>query len=305
MKKVSIIIPVYNGEKYISQALESVLMQTYSEFEVIIVDDGSTDATKSSVASYNDSRIAYFYKENGGLSSARNYGIQLSVGEYIAFLDADDIWQPEKLQKQVDFLDSHPDFGIVGCDFQFMNDEGKLFGIVRMRKFYPQDGVNLANLLKHSFLLPSSIMVRKNVIDDVGVFDPGFDGAEDIEFFLRVFKKYPLGIVDDVLLRYRIGHPSLSRGFRSYQVREKVFDRFFQDAPVDFEAVKADAYYGLYYNHGKDLLWAGRTAEARVYLRKACRNKMNFALFGLYIKSILKDALIFFGFLKTTSHQGT
>lgn len=305
MAKVSIVVPVYNGEKYLNQTLDSVLSQTWRDFEVIVVDDGSTDGTQKIVGQYKDDRLKYFYKENGGPSSARNYGIESASGEYIAFLDADDIWESEKLERQLNFLKAHEDIGVVGCNFQYLNDNAEKTEIFNMRKLYPNDGFNLCNLLACSFLLPSSVLIRKEVVDNAGVFDPKFDGAEDTEYFLRILKKYSLGILDEVLLKYRVSNSSFSRGFRAYEIRDKVLNHFFlnylSDERFNLDGVKKEAYHNLYFQHGKELLWNGMTPEARGYFKKALKNKKTAAAVWFYLKSYFKGFLMSLGVFKKTS----
>ena len=127
MSKVSVIIPTYNREKLISRAIESVLAQVYPVYEIIVVDDGSTDATKSVLAPFNG-KIKYIYQKNAGIAEARNRGIKESSGEYIAFLDSDDYWAPEKLAEQVKVLDANPQVGIVFAPMPIVNEKGEILG---------------------------------------------------------------------------------------------------------------------------------------------------------------------------------
>src|SRR5574341_1935425 len=130
MTKVSAIIPVYNGEKYIEDAIRSVLTQTFSDLELIIVDDGSTDKTGEICKGFlSDSRVKYIYQENQGVSSARNTGIKRSNGEYVAFLDADDYWLPDKTEEQIKFLKIHKEFGMVHCGIYLLNARGEKIGV--------------------------------------------------------------------------------------------------------------------------------------------------------------------------------
>jgi glycosyltransferase involved in cell wall biosynthesis len=230
-----------------------------------------------------------------------------ALGDYIAFLDADDVWLPTKLEDQINLFKKHNDLGIVSCNFKYMNQLGEDKSPFNMRRLYPKDGFNLYNLLRHSSLIPSSVMITKKVVDAVGFFKSDYDGAEDIEYYLRVLTKYHLGLVDEVLLKYRIGHPSFSKGDRPYQVREKVFDDFFKGIPnsssINLSLAKTDAYYGLYYNHGKDLLQKGRIREARQYFMKALYYKKTSNILCLYLKSYLKEWLMFFGLFKNSDRQ--
>jgi glycosyltransferase involved in cell wall biosynthesis len=305
MPKVSVIIPTYNCAQYISDTISSVLNQTHTEFEIIVIDDGSIDNTRMIVGSFHDDRLQYYYKENGGSSNARNYGIAKATGEYIAFLDSDDVWLPAKLEDQINLFKRDHNLEIVSCNIQFINEVGKDMHLLDMRTLYPKDGLNLENLLQHSSLLPSSVLIKKEVIDEIGSFEGQYDPAEDIEYFLRVLARYSLGIVEKVLLKYRVRPHSWSRGLRSYHARERVLDDFFKSPTVnndiELESAKTNAYYGLYYNHGKDLLWYGKIKEARQYFIKALRYKWTIDVFYLYVKSFIKEALMFLGFLKISA----
>ena len=121
---VSVIIPVYNSERYISEAVESVLNQTYRNLQVIVINDGSTDGTERALEPYMD-HINYFFQENRGVAAARNVGIRSSRGRHIAFLDSDDIWMPEKLENQVSYMIGHPEFKFLYSDFVYFNDDNR------------------------------------------------------------------------------------------------------------------------------------------------------------------------------------
>jgi len=296
---VSVIIPAYNSAHYLKIALDSVLNQSFSDLEIILVDDGSTDNTKGLLNDYSDERIQYYYKENGGLSSARNYGIERAKGKYLAFLDADDIWEHNKIEEQIKCLEEQKNISIVTCNFQYIDKEGRELKVFNMRARYPKDGFNLYNLLRCCFLIPSSILMKREIIDGLGVFNEDYDGAEDIEYFLNVLEKYELGLIDKVLLKYRTGHSSLSRGFRSYCVREQVLDDFWKKRKLkskkELQKAVIDSYANLYIQHGSGLLWTGNTKEARVYLKKSLGYKKTLKSASLYVKSILKEALMAFG----------
>src|SRR5436309_7380613 len=137
MPKVSVIIPVFNGERYIRQTIESVLAQTYRDFELLVIDDGSTDGTAEAVKEY-EKDLRYVHQGNGGASKARNQGIRFSQGKYIAFLDADDLWEPEKLTIQVEFLERNPKIGLVHCNCDGIDEEGRTF--IRWRNFERKEG---------------------------------------------------------------------------------------------------------------------------------------------------------------------
>ena len=171
MPRVSVVIPTYNRSDYILEAVESILTQTYRDFEIIIVDDGSTDDTRDVLAGQIEAgTIRYIYQENRSKSAARNHGIRLAKGEYIAFLDSDDLFTPTKLAKQVAFLDEHPDIGFVHSWYSKFDDAGNHLGTRDTSRYtgwvYPEI------LLSWSVLMAvPCMMMRKDVLEAVNGFD--------------------------------------------------------------------------------------------------------------------------------------
>ena len=138
--KVTVVIPVYNREKYVCEAIESVLDQTFADFELLVIDDGSTDRSREAVQSYHDPRIRLMSNEkNEGIPKTRNKGIGLARGEYLAFLDSDDRAYPERLAKQVAFLDRHPDYAAVGAWIDWMDEEGRPLGRIKRKAVSPDE----------------------------------------------------------------------------------------------------------------------------------------------------------------------
>lgn len=182
---VSVVIPAYNVENYIKEAIDSVLLQTYSNIEIIVVDDGSIDGTKKSVDYYlGKNQIIYLYQDNKGLSGARNAGIKIARGEYIALLDADDLFLPAKIEKQVLYMENNPDCDFCYCDVKFFVDEKPNKTLKSRFKYY--SGNVFEHLLKANFINPSTLFFRKQIFDKFGMFDESFKRAEDLEYYLRV-----------------------------------------------------------------------------------------------------------------------
>jgi glycosyltransferase involved in cell wall biosynthesis len=168
MPKVSVIIPSYNHGRYILQAIESVFSQTYDDYEIIVVDDGSTDNTEEAVKPYWE-RIRYFYKEHGGDASARNFGTRKANGEYLVFLDADDLLMPKKLEIQATILDENPDIGFVYSDFYNIIDN-KISHTPALNRKLPS-GFIAKELFMESFIPIHTEMVRRQCFKDSGLFD--------------------------------------------------------------------------------------------------------------------------------------
>jgi glycosyltransferase involved in cell wall biosynthesis len=196
---VSVIIPVYNGAKFIAEAIESVCVQNYEPLEIIIVDDGSTDDTSSVVRSFKD--IHYIRQENHGCAAARNTGITESRGDLLAFLDADDYWAANKLHVQVGCLLSHPDIG---------------YTLGRQRNFLER-GTDRPFWLKEEHLLEEhtgflpTLVIHRRIFDTVGLFNTNFRISEDVEWFCRVKDAgIPMMVVPEVVLYRRIHNANLS-----------------------------------------------------------------------------------------------
>ncbi len=225
MPLVSVIIATYNRVSLLNNAIVSVINQTYSNLEIIVVDDGSTDGTGDFVEQFG-SKIQYFFKNNGGVSSARNYGIKKSSGELIAFLDSDDEWLPEKIEKQISFLCANPDFGMVLCDCNFIDSNRKITSRTFRRIELPHDGHIPEHVFKSPYLIPSTVLVRKHVLDDTGLFDENIRTAEDLDLHLRIAWKYKIGLLTEPLTCCMSGHEGLSMLSRTYDDHVYVLERF-------------------------------------------------------------------------------
>src|SRR4051794_12262816 len=182
--KVSVIVPAYNASEFLKEAIDSVLVQTMEDFELLIVDDSSTDDTYKIATGYEgDPRIIVLKKPNGGLSSARNFAIERSRGEYLAFHDADDILEPEFLRISVDFLEKNPDVSIVFTDVMYFGDS-KYAGRRFQEVYPPNPPITFAKAVSRVSNICISATFRRNVISKVGLFDDIY-GAEDFDYWLR------------------------------------------------------------------------------------------------------------------------
>jgi len=241
---VSIIMPNYNGQPYISKSIESVLSQSYKNFEFIIIDDASTDDSWNTIEGYDDCRIrAERLPKNEHICYALNYGLKIAKGNYIARIDDDDCWEPEKLQKQIDFLRTHPDYGacftwvtiVDELDNELTEketDRAKLFH-VRNR--------SQTEWIRHFFFNgsclchPSAVMTR-NAIEEVGEYDYGLVQIQDFDMWVRIAKRFPIHIIEEPLTRYRwtssgdnLSAPSASVNNRSSYEFYSVISHYFDD----------------------------------------------------------------------------
>jgi glycosyltransferase involved in cell wall biosynthesis len=205
MPRVSVVIPTYNCERFLERAIRSVLAQTYRDYELIIVDDGSTDGTQSVVAGYGDA-VRYMYHPNQGASAARNSAISQATGEFIAYLDADDLWSPNKLALQVEYLDEHPTCGFVHTEVAVIDEHDAILHACFNRdtgRAVPQ-GRCVGDVLQRSHIQTLTVLERRVVFDDVGYFDLRLPVAQDyLHWILIVLRGYEIGYLSDPLGSYR------------------------------------------------------------------------------------------------------
>jgi len=202
MPTVSVNIPCHDSASHLKETIVSVLGQTLKDLEVIVIDDGSTDDTGKIVASFKDDRIKYYYQENKGLPNARNKAMEMSRGEYIAFLDHDDLWLPTKLEKQVDLLNSHSDIALVYSNYFCFFPNGKKKLVLKGRQ--PQDDAFEGFLCNYPVGILTA-MVRKKVIDRLGLFfDENVTLCEDYDFFIRLAYQAKAAYITEPLALYRI-----------------------------------------------------------------------------------------------------
>ncbi|MBD2089098.1 glycosyltransferase family 2 protein [Microcoleus sp. FACHB-1515] len=250
MPKVSVVIPAYNAMGYLPETLASALNQTFVDYEVIIVDDGSKDNIQQWAAQLSDPRVKLISQENQGLSGARNTGIAHAQGEYVAFLDADDLWAPTKLEKQVQLLEQDPDVGLVYTWSDLIDQHSKPLGRVLRSN---AEGNVWTELIKQNFVANGSTpMVRRHCFETVGLFDVALRSAEDHDMWLRMAPHYSFAVVREPLTQYRILDNSLSKNLLVMERSAFVpLERAFASPPSDIdrhelETLKRQAYGSRY-----------------------------------------------------------
>jgi len=200
---VSVIIPTYNRASFLKEALDSVLLQKHVEMEVIVVDDGSTDNT-SAIVEACGRPVAYCQQSNAGVSAARNAGIKMARGEWLAFLDSDDLWLPGKLECQLDFLSRHPAVKICQTEEVWIRNGHRQ----NPKKYHKKpSGYCFPALLERCLVSPSAVMIHRSLFDEVGLFDETLPACEDYDLWLRIGSRRPMGLVERPLVIKRGGHP--------------------------------------------------------------------------------------------------
>ncbi|MBH1986337.1 MAG: glycosyltransferase family 2 protein [Burkholderiales bacterium] len=296
MPVVSVIIPAYNAEAFIGETLTSVIAQTLHDIEVIVVDDGSRDGTAKVVQSFPS--VRYIHKANGGVSAARNHGVAHAQGEFIAFLDSDDIWHPDKLRQQVQAMREHPDSDL--CRTRLSIKPADLPGIVsgQARSDAPH---TLVPELGPSFIDPyfttSAVMVRKSAFERVQGFDTSLRIAEDVDFYLRLLAGAPkIVLMTELLVYKRPVEGSLGDDSRAGYVQLlKVYDRFLAQHPDARLTLGEDvinrAYYHLHTALTLSHLWAGENRQARACAWHAMPHGPRWFVWKLILRSLLPRSL--------------
>ncbi len=279
---VSTVIPTYNRRDDVSIAVRTALAQTHERQDIIVVDDGSTDGTREMLEGAHGSRVQVLRAERLGVSGARNRGMAAAQGEYIALLDSDDEWLPGKLEAQVRFLEARPDYGMVLTDVAQMNRERHTFDVLRRRDAIPEDGNVLTYVLRQPALVPSSVLFRRRVLDEIGMFDTSLPTAEDLDFHLRVAVRWKIGVIPEALTRAMRGHDGLSSLARTYSDYMNVLTRFVADHPEIPESDRRAGLWAATLRNLRGLLVSGHTAEAwAVSLRAAASVRTPSELFAL------------------------
>ena len=231
---VSIVITCYNYGKYLVGCVESVLGQTYQNIEIIIVNDGSTDDTDEIIKKYlSDPRVRYIKQKNAGQANAKNTGIHNASGEFVAFLDADDVWEKDKLEKQLRCFDN-PDVGIVFCKAKYLDEDSRLIDF-EMIPYYlqPHRGMVTEWLIFDNFVQFSSSMVRRKCFEQFGGFDESLKMGIDWDLWLRLSTAYQFDFVDEKLFYYRMGHSGqMSKNMEErYRCADRIIMNFLEKYP--------------------------------------------------------------------------
>lgn len=208
MPQVSVIIPTYNRSVLVKEAIESVLAQTLGDLEVLVVDDGSTDDTRKTIEAIADKRVRYFYKENGGVSSAKNIGLRQAAGEYVAFLDSDDLWEPDYLNTMISAIKKDEKYGAAYTTLDQYYTDGSI--TKRYREKHCVSGKITRNFFNVNFIWIQALVVRKKILDGCS-FDEKLLSCGDIDFILRLTLKTEILYIEGSLVKRRVQINSICR----------------------------------------------------------------------------------------------
>lgn len=241
MPKVSVIIPAYNAMSYLPETLESVFGQTFTDLEILIVNDGSLDDIVEWASQIADSRVKFISQANQGVSAARNTGIIKAQGEYIAFLDADDLWEPTKLEKQVHCLEANPTVGLAYTWTNFIDEFGQSTGVSIFS--HAEGNVWQEIVVRDMVSTGSSTMIRAECFDKVGLFDSDLCVGEDRDMWTRIAACYPFAVIKEPLTLYR-RHPQNTTKSNEKIIPElsRVIEKTFKDTPQNLLYLKNRSY---------------------------------------------------------------
>jgi len=296
MMLVSVVIPAYNAESTLESTLDSILAQTYAPLEIVIVNDGSIDRTKEILDSYSHKHknVKYFSQENKGQSYARNRAIEASEGEFVAFMDADDIWESHKLEEQVKFLNKNPNIGMVYTEGYTITEDGaRIAPFDCLREF---TGDCYEQLAIENSIIGSTVMTRRSVLDDVGCFCESLGAAENWNLWLRISSKYKIDFLPDCLSYYRKhggnmtsrkGHMLENRLIAIKKNFEMTFDYRGQNRKLENAS-----YYQAYSSFGRAFLGDFEFVQARSNILNAIKLRpLQLQLYGWLVQTFLSKGM--------------
>jgi len=269
---VSVVVPAYNASRTLARALHSILIQDWDPIEIIVVDDASTDQTPELAASFSAQGVRLVrLSQNGGASMARNAGVHAAAGKYVAFLDADDVWHPGKLRRQVEVLESHPGMSLVTCDSVFVDANETTLGRSHAQH-PPSPGVDAWKvLLSHNFIPTPTVVARKTALDQAGDFDCSLPMAEDLDMWIRLAVIGEVGVLPEILVTIHDVADSLSKKhhWNEQTLLEPVLEKYVRELRPRLSKADIRAIYGrrnftwgaYYYDHS--LPWDSAVAFSR------------------------------------------
>ncbi len=290
--KISVVMPVYNEENYLSASIKSILNQTFNDFEFIIIEDGSTDDSAKIIKSFKDPRIIFYQSDNKGMVHQFNFGISKSSASIIARMDADDIAEINRFEEQIKFLETHPKIDVVGSNVIFINENGRIL----CKKKYPENHHEIEFMMPiESAVCHPAVMIRRKVFERLGLYDEAFGYAADHKLFLDMISSgYRFYNIQESLLKYRV------RGLRKDQSRVGNSNALSYQIGVDYLKKNYSAKlsnandYNYYYRMGLIEYYRGSITKSRNFFLKCISiSKLQFFRVSRYLlMSFLGDRII-------------
>ncbi|MEO1429161.1 MAG: glycosyltransferase [Cyanobacteria bacterium J06633_8] len=285
----SIIIPAYNAIKYLPETLESVLKQTFTDFEVLIIDDGSYDNIVEWASGVKNPRVRFLSQKNKGVSAARNLGIKKAKGKYIAFLDADDLWEPTKLEKQLQLFKNNPSLGLVHTAMVVIDEQSKSLGRIFTSNV---EGDALEKLLEQNTIVTSSVIVRHSCLQAVGNFDENLSSSEDWELWVRIASRYSIAHIKEPLVYYRQHANNTTKNWQMLEQDLSSIEQVFQSVPQELSYLKKRTYaYANIYLAWK-ALETGYCQQAVYFRNQSIKHYFNILFCPNFIRLSLAIALL-------------
>lgn len=276
--EVAVVVPCYNAAKHVARALDSVLAQTHADLSLFPVDDGSTDETTNIIEQYSDYGIP-LRQEHAGQAAARNQGIRMSNSPYIAFLDADDYWLPKKLEKQITLLKQNPQIGLVSSDWATIKN-GQFIGSYFEKAKMPQAGKLFKRLVGECFVSTPTVVVRRECLEEVGLFDESLKVSEDFHLWVRIASRWEIAVIPEILAVREIRPEGLSLSTRRATCLENAVNAL-EDLQSVCNGLQQDENNALqralaerYYDYGSYLLTTGARSESRKNLANTLRHRL-------------------------------
>lgn len=293
---VSVCVPAYNEEEYLPVTIESVLDQTFEDFELVVADDGSTDGTRDVVESYaeDDDRVEYVYQENAGVATAQNTAIEHASGQFVAILEADDLWEPQKLERHVEVM-TETGADMTHSDAYVVDGDGNVTGT------HFEDGppprqddreTFLRELFYRNFVCTPTVVIRNSVIGD-RPFDESYDQSHDHDLWVRIAAEHDVRYIDEPLARKRFHGGNLSGNYENAtEMREKFVETTVERYP-QLRPVAREKRASIYLTLGIHRILDGRRGDGRKALRKSLSyEKTNIETYGAYVLSYLSPSLL-------------
>jgi glycosyltransferase involved in cell wall biosynthesis len=284
---VSVVVPAYNSMQFLPRTIKSVRDQTFENFEILVVDDGSSDGTRNYICNYPDARLIPIVQENCGVSSARNAGIKASRGKYVALLDADDLWRPQKLERQVRQMEADPEIGLTHTGISYIDEYSQ--------EFQPSLGVSGQGMIRKTMLIKrpircgSTSLIRRSCFDQVGLFSEDLPCQEDWDMWLRISEKFKIAVINEPLTQYRQHRDNMTKRFLDIMPASRtVIERAFERMPERNITLKPRTYGSAYMFAAWRAFYVNERRVARRFQQSAWSSWPPMAFSHSSMKLILK-----------------